>query len=259
MKTKFALFGLLVIFAILLSACEIGITTKINADGSGTMGAKFVFTADEVSALSSMGMGSADDLCNSMGSDTTGLSGDNMDFTQETQSNGDIWCVASQTFASLDEFGQGDSSMVINRAEITDGRLYLDADLDLGQDMDTSSLAMVQGSGYDIVMYYEITAPGTIDKSKTEGFDQINGNTARMTIIDTTNKNMSMPTGSIHLALESGTSGGGSSSGSGVNTKVAGVPIWGIIVALCCCALLLVIIGVIVFFIMKRKPKQPAM
>ena len=185
-----------------------------------------------------------------------------MQFTQENH-GGDIWCVASQPFASLDEMGQGDTGLTINRAEITGGKFYLDADFDMGQDFDASSLAMVTSSGYNIVMYYEITAPGTIDKSKTVGFDKVDGNTARMTIIDTSNKNQPAPTGKVHIALESSLSGGGSSSGgSGINLsggKVAGVSIWVIIGLLCCCLLVVVIVVVIVFFVMKRKPKQPGM
>jgi hypothetical protein len=261
MKTKFGLLSILVILTMLLTACEIGVTTKINADGSGEMGGKFVFTQDEVNALSSMGMGSADDFCASLSSDSTGLSSGDMTFTQETHGN-DIWCVASQPFATLDELGQGDSGLTINKAEIANDKFVLDADFDLGQDFDASSMAMITSSGYSIVMYYEVTAPGTIDKSKTQGFDKINGNTARMTIIDTSNKDQPVPSGTIHIALESSLKGGSSGGSSGIDLsggKVAGVSIWIVVVALCCCLLLVVIIIVVVFFVMKRKPKQPGM
>jgi hypothetical protein len=257
MKTKFGLFCLMVIFTMLLTACEIGVTTKINADGSGEMGAIFKFTKDEAAALEGMGAGSAADLCASMSeSGTTGVASEDMTFVQEEHGN-EIWCVASKAFASLDELGEGDETLKVNTAEITDDKFVLDADFNLGEDMDTSSLSMITASGYKIVMYYEFVAPGTIDKAKTEGFDKVDGNTARMSIIDTEN-NVTPASGAIHVHLESKLSGG-SSGDSVVNKKVGGVPVWAIVVALCCCLLLVVIIVVVVFLVMKRKPKQPGM
>jgi hypothetical protein len=257
MKTKFGLFCLLVIFTMLLTACEIGVTTKVNADGSGEMGAVLKFTKDEATALEGVGAGSADTLCESMSSSgTTGLSSEDMAFTQETHGD-EIWCVASKAFASLDEMGQGDETLKVNTAEIKDDKFTLDADFNLGADFDASSLSMVTASGYKIIMFYEIVAPGTIDKTKTEGFDKVNGNTARMTIIDTAND--VMPTsGAIHVHLESKLKGG-SSGDSVINKKVGGVPVWGIVVAVCCCLLLVVIVVVVLFFVMRKKPKQPGM
>jgi len=257
MKTKFGLFCLLVIFTMLLTACEIGITTKVNADGSGDMGAVFKFTKDEATALEGMGAGSATELCASMSeSGTTGVASEDMEFVQEEHGD-EIWCVATKEFESLDELGEGDETLKVNTAEITDDKFTLDADFNMGEDMDTSSLSMVTASGYKIVMFYEIVAPGTIDKAKTEGFDKVNGNTARMTIIDTENKVMPT-TSAIHIHLESKLKGGGGGD-SVIDKKVGGVPVWGIVVAVCCCLLLVVIIVVVVFLVMKKKPKQPGM
>ena len=257
MKTKFGLLCLLVIATMMLTACEIGVTTKVNADGSGEMGAVFKFTKDEATALEGMGAGSADTLCTSMSSSgTTGLSSEDMTFTQETHGN-EIWCVASKAFASLDELGQGDQTLKVNTAEIKNDKFTLDADFDMGQDFDASSLSMVTASGYKIIMFYEIVAPGTIDKAKTEGFDKVNGNTARMTIIDTAN-NLMPTSGAIHVHLESKLKGGGGGE-SVVNKKVGGVPVWGIVVAVCCCLLLVVIVVVVLFFVLRKKPKQPGM
>jgi hypothetical protein len=257
MKTKFGLLCLFVIATMMLTACEIGVTTKVNADGSGEMGAVFKFTKDEATALEGMGAGSADTLCSSMSeSGTTGLSSEDMTFKQEEHGD-EIWCVASKAFASLEEMGQGDETLKVNTAEIKDDKFTLDADFNMGQDFDASSLSMVTSSGYKIVMFYEIVAPGTIDKGKTEGFDKVNGNTARMTIIDTANK--VMPTSSaIHVHLESKLKGG-SSGDSVISKKVGGVPVWGIVVAVCCCLLLVVIVVVVLFFVIRRKPKQPGM
>jgi len=256
MKSKFGLFCLLVIFTMLLTACEIGVTTKVNADGSGEMGAVFKFTKDEATALEGMGAGSASELCASMSdSGTTGLSSEDMTFVQEEHGN-EIWCVASKAFATLDELGQGDETLKVNTAEIKDDKFTLDADFNMGEDMDASSLSMITASGYKIIMYYEIVAPGTIDKAKTEGFDKVNGNTARMTIIDTEN-DVLPTTGALHVHLESKLKGGGGGD-SVITKKVGGVPVWGIVVAVCCCLLLVVIVVVVVFFVMKKKPKQPA-
>jgi hypothetical protein len=260
MKTKFGLLCLFVIASMLLTACEIGITTKINSDGSGEMNAIFKFEKTEVEGLSAMGLGSADELCSSMtSSDTTGVASEDMEFVQEDH-DGAIWCVASKAFASLDEITESDSGLSVTTAEIKDGKFTLEADFEMGEDMDTSSLGMLEG--YTVSMYYDLVAPGKIDKAKSTGWDEINGNTARLVLLRLNDKDESKEdvtkTGNIHITLESDTKGGGGASGdNALNKKYGGVPLWGFGVALCCCLLLIVIIVVVVFFVIKKKPKQP--
>lgn len=264
MKVKYILLGFCIIAAMMLTACEVGVTTKINADGSGEMGVVMKYEKAEADALASMGLGSADSLCSSMSqSGGTGLTSEDMQLTQETHGN-QIWCVGSKPFAALSEMvSQSDSSFKINKAEIANGKFNLDADLDFSSaSSDMSSLSMIQASGYSLTMYYEIVAPGNIDKSKSTGWDSINGNTARLVIMQIDKQTNKVPTGPVHITLQSNTKGGSSSSGGGqsiTSKKVGGVPVWGIIVAVCCCLLLIVIIVVAVFFFMRRKPKQPAM
>jgi hypothetical protein len=163
------------------------------------------------------------------------------DLNFEQEKHGDeIWCVATQPFADIDELrtslaGEG---FTINTLDLTGTKFTFDADVDMGAGTDTSSMPFAIG------MTYELTAPGAIDKAKTNA-DTIKGNTATWTLEMGKSKN-------VHL--ESSTKGGGGGS-SITDKKVGGVPVWAIVVAVCCCLLLLVIVVVVVFFFMRRKPK----
>jgi hypothetical protein len=243
MKTKFSLIVAFVIFTLLLTACSISITTKVNADGSGELGFAYKFTKDDLSQLSTMGL-NGDTIC----TDLQSQGGTDMpaDFNFKQEKHGDeTWCVGAKTFTDLESLkseisGEG---FTISTMEITDGKFVFDGVADM-------SSADTGGMPLSITINYDLTAPGKIDQ-KASNADKYDGNTATWELA---------LGGSKPMHLESSTKGGGGGGGDSViNKKVGGVPVWGIVVAVCCCLLLVVIIVVVVFFVMKRKPKQPAM
>ncbi len=243
MKTKFSVITAFVILSMLLTACSISITSKVNADGTGELGFAYKFTKDDLSQLSGMGM-SGDTICSEL--QTQGGSDMPADFTFKQETHGDeTWCVGSKTFSTLDALKSeisGDG-FTINTMEISGGKFTFDANADMTS-ADTGGMPLT------ITINYDLTAPGSIDKGKSNA-DSYNGNTATW----------ALPLGSTKaMHLESSTKGGG---GGGLNLggggKVAGLPSWlAIVIVVCCCLLLLVVIVVVVFFVMRRKPKQPA-
>lgn len=253
MVTKFKYFSMFVILSLLLTACSISITTKVNGDGTGEMGFAYKFTKDDLSQLGTYGM-NADTICTDLQSQSGGSSGVPSDFTLKQETHGaETWCVASKQFTSLDTLKTeiSGSGFTINTMDISGGKFTFDGTADMTSS-DTGSMPL------SITILYELTAPGTIDKAKSDA-DSYNGNTATW--------NLALgQTKSLHL--ESNTKGGGG-GGGGINlgggsktVKVGGtnVSYLAIAVACCCCLLLVVIIVVVIFFVMRRrKPKQPGM
>lgn len=241
MKKKLSLISVFVIASILLTACSISITTKVNADGSGELGFAYKFTKDDLSQLSSMGV-SADNLCSQLQSEGGSSMPQDFTFKQETHGS-ETWCIGSKKYPSLDALktdisGQG---FTVNTMEISGSNFTFDGTADMTS-TDTGSMPL------SITIDYDLTAPGAINKGSSNA-DKYNGNTA------TWNLKLG-ETKSMHL--ESSTKGG--SSGGGVSLsgrKVAGVSIWVIIAIVCCCLLLVVIVVVVVFFFVRRKPQQP--
>jgi hypothetical protein len=243
MNTKFKFMAVVVLLSLLLTACSVSITTKVNGDGSGELGFAYKFTKDDLSQLSTYGMNS-DTICSDM--ESQGGSDMPADFTFKQETHGDeTWCVGAKQFDNLDALmseinGEG---FTVNKMEISGGKFVFDANADMTSS-DTS------GMPFSINIAYDLTAPGSIDKGKSDA-DSYNGNTASWSL---------SLGGTRSMHLESSTSGG-SSSGVSLSSggKVAGVSIWIIVVVVCCCLLLVVIIVVAVFYFMRRKPKQPGM
>jgi hypothetical protein len=236
MKTKFGLVTVFVLVSMLLTACSISITTKVNADGSGELGFAYKFTKDDLSQLSGMGMNS-DTICDEL--ESQGGSDVPADFAFKQEKHGDeTWCVGAKTFDNLDDLrneisGEG---FTINTMEISNGKFVFDAVADMSG-TDTG------GMPFSITIDYDLTAPGSIDKGKSDA-DKYDGNTATWSLSLTGSKNMH---------LESSTTGGGG-GGGGLNFKWY----YGVIIV-CCCLLILIVIVVVVYLVMRRKPKQPGM
>lgn len=229
MKTKFSGLALLVIVSMLLTACSISITTKVNEDGSGTLGFAYKFTKDELSQLGGMGL-NEDTICVDMQEQSDTMP---MDLTLKQEKHGDeIWCIGEKEFDTLDELKDemdGDG-FTINTLEIANEKFTFDADAD----MDDTDI----GIPISITINYDLTAPGKIDKDKSDA-DKYDGNTATWNLI---------LGGSKSMHLESSTKGG-----AGFEFKT-----WYLIPLVCCCLLILIVIAVVVFFVMKKRPKQPS-
>ena len=243
MKTKFSLLAVFVIVSMLLTACSISIITKVNADGTGELGFAYKFTKDDLSALSGYGM-SGDTICTDMQTQGSGTMPEDFVFKQEKHGD-ETWCVGAKKFDNLDDLkteisGEG---FTINTMEINDGKFVFDAVADMSS-TDTTEMPL------SITINYDLTAPGKIDKVKSDkeakDLVKIDGNTMSWTL------SLSKST-SMHLE-SSTTGGGGGGGGGGFSFKW-----WYGAILACCCLLILIIVGVVVFFVMKKKPKQPRM
>jgi len=243
MKTKFGLFAAFVILSLVLTACSISITTKVNADGSGELGFAYKFTEDDLSQLGTMGL-AADTICTDLQSQGGSMPEDFV-FMQEKHGD-ETWCVGSKEFANLEDLtseisGEG---FTVSKMEISGDQFVFDAVADMSS-TDTGGMPL------SITINYDLTAPGKINEDNSNA-DTYDGNTATW--------NLTLG-GSKSMHLESSTKGGGGGGGIslGGDSKVLGVPrLLAVVIGLCCCLLVIIVIVVVVFLVMKRKPKQPA-
>ncbi len=253
MKSKTLVISIIIVAALLLTGCAIGISTKVNADGSGELGVVYKLNSSDIQTLSSMG-GSTDtaNICSSLES-SSGSSGLPAGTTLKQEKHGDeTWCVATQSFSTIDALKTqlGGEGFTINTLEIQGGKLTFDADVDMGAGQDTSSMP------FTINMSYDFTAPGKISNNDA---DKVNGNTA------TWNLEMGK---TRHMHLESALSGGssnksgGSNSGSGSSSDSSSnksfFQKYGLYIGigLVCCCLIVVIVIVVVIFYMNRNKKK---
>lgn len=231
MNTKRWLTALIVLAALLLSACTIDITVMVNPDGSGSMGMTYKMTAEDLESLEGMGM-AKETICSQMEEDGE------FTFTQETHGD-EIWCVATKPVATLDALKteMGGDGFTINKLEISGDKFTFDADADMSNQEGTE--------GFDLAMLkitYSLTAPG---KVTSHNGDSISGNTVTWELPLGSSKN-------LHIESQVGESSGldfgslGSSDGN--------VPyILGALLTCCCCLIVIVIIVVVVVLVMRRK------
>lgn len=126
MKTqKFSLLALLVLAALLLSACNLNIITEIQSNGSGAYIQEIGMPTED---LSGFGM-NAETFCAEMGKDMP----PGMSARQETRNENELWCIFETEFASLDELKRlyGETDTRINQIAIAEGELIYDITLDL--------------------------------------------------------------------------------------------------------------------------------
>ena len=111
--------------SLLLAACEFNALTSIDASGGGRLRSEVGFTPEERLSLEEQA-GNAQDFC---GVQRTSAG---MTITEE-QRGSQTWCIATASFASLDElrgvYGENEG-ISVNRLEQIDGRLYYDLNLD---------------------------------------------------------------------------------------------------------------------------------
>jgi hypothetical protein len=230
MKTKRWLTVLIVIAALILSACTIDISIVVNPDGSGSMGMTYKLTAEDLKSLEGMGM-TKDTICTQMESDGE------ITFTQETHGD-ETWCVGSQPVANLMELKDqmGGDGFTINKLDIVDGKFVFDADADMSQQGEDTS-------GFNLGMLkitYSMTAPG---KVTNHNGDSISGNTVTWELPLGATKN-------LHLESKVGSSGGLDLGGLGGGGNFPWV--LGGLLTCCCCLIVIVIIVVVVVVVMRR-------
>jgi hypothetical protein len=129
MKRMLWLVLVMILAALLLSACKAQITTSVKKDGSGEVAIEMGFTADEVKTIQSMG-GSSDTcgFADQQGQLPPGAT------TRQEQRGDETWCVATESFTDLDALRtlyKDMSGVTINQLDLVDGKFVYDVTVDL--------------------------------------------------------------------------------------------------------------------------------
>jgi len=226
MKSKNLIFALLVLTAIMISACTINLKTVINEDGSGLFTYEYSFTEEDISSLSSMGYNSIEDFCQDMASDMPS----NTVMSIE-ESDNDTYCILSAPFATFQELEtnyESSDGVVVNRLEIVDNMLYYDISADTGTgELSDSGV----GTNWILVL------PGNIQSHNADTQD---GN--ELTWVLGVNTNLRM-TAVSKL--------GGFSLPEGWETYLA------IAIGCLCCLIIIVVIAIVVVVVMRKRRPAP--
>ncbi len=127
---KLASFFLLVLLALLLSACQVNFITDIKSNGSGAYIQEIGFQGDEASMAGLSDGG--EDFCAKQNEELPpGTS-----IRQETRNEGETWCIYETPFNSIEDLKTiyGATDTRINEISIADGKLTYDISLDLSGD-----------------------------------------------------------------------------------------------------------------------------
>lgn len=220
---KLAPFFLLVLLALLLSACQVNFITDIKSNGSGTYIQEVGFQGDEASMAGLSDGG--EDFCAKQNEELPPGTA----IRQETRNEDETWCIYETPFSSLDDLKTiyGTTDTRVNEISIADGKLTYDISLDLSGD---SSAPM----GADI--FWIVSMPGNlVENNASEQSD----NTLKWKLIGGQVNN-------IRAVSEVG----------GLSLDFGEDAIWyvfggGLFLCLCCFVPLL--IGAIAFFLIRKK------
>jgi hypothetical protein len=129
MKHKYSLILVMILAALLLSACKTQVTTSVKKDASGELTIEMGFTADEVKTIQTMG-GSSDTcgFADSQGQLPPGVT------TRQEQRGDETWCIATEPFTDLDALRalyNDMSGVTINQLDLADGKFIYDVTVDL--------------------------------------------------------------------------------------------------------------------------------
>lgn len=216
---------LVVLLALLASACTFQFSTTVNEDGTGKFVTEFGLTTDEISQLEAFGGESFDDLCTEDEFASDGPEGATV--VQEERGD-EIWCVATLPFNDLSglEEAYRDMDVQINTLSMTEDEFVYDVTFNMGgEEGDLGALAAM---GVELNMYWQVVTPGRVTEHNA---DEVDG--------DVLTWNLD-PTGTANLQVRSNVGGGGFNP----------LLIVGIVVAL-------VVVGGAIFMLARRKPEVP--
>ncbi|HNT25272.1 MAG TPA: hypothetical protein PKM21_12945 [Anaerolineales bacterium] len=221
MKHRLNLFVLLVIAALLLSACTINLKTIINADGSGQSISEFGFNPEDLSSLTSYGFTTVEEYCNESASDMPA----NTTIAVE-QRGEETFCILSVPFASLEELKATyqDGEVTINRLEIVDEVLYYDVSLTPSEETAVTEAAI----------NWILVVPGSI---QSHNATSVEGNTLTWEMNSGTITNMQVQSNLKAPLL----------GGMDIGTYV------GIALACLCCLVVIGLIAVVVFIVLRKQ------
>ena len=224
MKTqKFILFSLLVLAALLLSACNLNVITDIKSDGSGAYIQEIGMPTED---LSGFGM-TAESFCAEMGKDMP----PGMSARQETRNENELWCIFETEFASLDELKKlyGETDTRINQIALADGELIYDIALDMSGETNTMP-------GLELNANWIVKMPGKV--------------------IETNAAEQDGSTLTWKLALGKENNLRAVSKIGGLGLDLGGDWIWYLLgggAFLCLCCFLPLVIGAAAFFLLRKK------
>jgi hypothetical protein len=225
-KSKFLLIALLVVTALVLSACQVNFITDIKDNGSGVYTQEIGFQADEASmaGLDTSGENFCADQNQELPPGTT--------IREETRNGDETWCIFETSFATLEDLKTiyATTDMTINDISMTDGKLSYDVSLDLSTD--TSGMA----TGASI--YWTVTMPGSVIETNATERD---GSTLKWTLVSGQVNNMRAVSNTGGLDL-------------------GGDTLWYIIgaAALCLCLIVIIVVVVVVILLVRRNKKKAA-
>jgi hypothetical protein len=227
-KRFIGMWGLLVLLALALSACQVNIKTDIDKSGAGTYIQEIGFQGDEAS-LSGLSVGD-EDFC-AMQADSLPP---NTRISQETRNGDETWCVYESKFDSLEAlrsiYGMTDTQ--IDALEIEDGIVRYDVTLDLQGEEDAPM-------GADL--FWQLTLPGTI---MAHNADEVKGNTLTW----------KLRVGELNT-IQASSQVEGTSLDFGDTTSIIYV-VGGLVAIACCCIVPIIVIGGVIFLLVRRKKVQ---
>lgn len=208
----------LVVFALLLAACQFQAHTTVQPNGSGELRTEVGFTAEERQNLIQQGTSTATDFCNSAEQSSRNVT------VTEAQRGEMTWCVTAtrfQTLAELRRLYAEQKGVTVNRLEVRDEKFEYDIDLDTSTS--DSSLANFTA------ITWTVTLPGV---PLAHNAAQVNGNTLTWSVTP--------KSGTVNLRAESA-------------VEVTGLG-WSAPLVIAVGGVLLGIVGAVLIFRWSRSP-----
>lgn len=225
MKKK-TLWVLIVLVALMASACTFQFSTTVNEDSTGKFVMELGITADELAQLEAFGGESFDSLCTEDEFAPSGVEGATV--VQEERGD-EIWCVATMPFndlAGLENIYR-DMDVQITTLSLTDDEFIYDVSFGLGSDPETD-LSALAAMGVELNLVWQVVAPGRVTEHNG---DEVDGDMV------TWNLDATAPT---NMQINSRVGGGGGSTG-----LIIGI------------AAVVIVVVVAIFLLTRRKPAVP--
>lgn len=222
MKTKIRSLFLLMIAALLLTACRIVVDTNVKPDGSGELRSAVVFSAQEKENFAQKPENQSKSICDNLGKDVPA----DARFAEEIR-DGETYCTTERSFnnlAELRKFYAGMGQVTVNTLQFELGKFTFDVDVDLTNNKE----------GEGLVNEWQLTLPGVIG---SQNADRVEGQTLVWVI---------QPGKKGHLHAESEV---------GMNPATLGAPGALILVAVGS-ILVLALAGVVLAFLLLRRNRQ---
>ena len=129
-STRIPLRFVLVLAAIMLSACRVVVDTKVNKDGSGELQTSIVFSVEEKQNFESAPGNAGKSICDSLKKDAP----PETTFVQQEAGNGETYCTTVRSFSSIKNLQghyAGMGNVTVNELKLASGSFIFDVQVDL--------------------------------------------------------------------------------------------------------------------------------